>query len=84
MEEIIMWIGFVVTHFFIWRSVPLIWLTNKLISKFKPRYIVRTLIECDFCQVFWISVILVILGFNPLMIPIGLLTNSILNKSFDI
>lgn len=84
MEEIIMWIGFVVTHFFIWRSEPLIWLTNKSISKFKPRYMARTLIECDFCQVFWISVILVILGFNPLIIPIGLLTNSILNKSFDI
>lgn len=83
MGEIINWIGFVITFFFIWRSEPLMKLTNFIIMKTKPRRSIRYLIECDFCLTFWISIPLSIITGNPILIPIGLLVNSLLNKIFN-
>lgn len=74
MEKLIMIWSYVIIFTYVWSSKPVGVVSDFLIKKLKIRSVLRTLIECDFCIIFWVSLI----SLDPFIIASNLIINSIM------
>jgi hypothetical protein len=70
----------VILFYVIFESFPFTKLSNKLLMKLRPNYLITHLLECGFCIVFWISLCISVLSLSTTPVAVAMLTAMILEK----